>query len=64
MPLFQSMYEVRMIHRINDWNASVQYLAPDARTARKWAAAKMAYPNDWLIVSARRMIKRPRSQAA
>ena len=48
------IYEVTLIHRTHDWDATLKYEAPNARTARTWALRKMAAPRDWLIVGARR----------
>lgn len=52
-------YKVKLIHRYNDWDATLQYLAPTAPTARKWALNKMSNPDDWIIVSARRVKETP-----
>lgn len=46
------VYEVKLIHRLHDWDAILKYAAPDAKTARKWALRKMATPPDWLITRA------------
>jgi len=48
------LYRVRFIHRQYDWDAEFQFAAPDAKTARKWAAMKLANQSDWLFVEARR----------
>lgn len=47
-------YIVHLIHKLHDWDATVRYLAPDARTARRWATSKMADPQAWLITSVKR----------
>lgn len=46
------LYEVKLVHRLHDWDATLKYAAPSAKTARSWALGKMANPRDWLIVSA------------
>lgn len=53
------LYEVKLIHRICDWDAVLTYEAPDARTARRWAKPKMAVPDEWIVVSARRLDRTP-----
>ena len=50
------LYEVKLIHRLHDWDAALKYEASDARQARKFAPSKMAAPRFWIVVSAR-MVK-------
>lgn len=45
-------YQVDLIHRVHDWDASLKFMAPDARTARRWALRKMAEPAAWVDVRA------------
>lgn len=47
------LYSIILIHRLHDWDASFKFQAPNARTARRWALAKLAMPGDWLVVKAR-----------
>ena len=47
------LYDIRLIHRQFDWNASFQFLAPNARKAREWALWKMKDEASWLVTSAR-----------
>ena len=51
------LYEVKLIHRVFDWDASFSYAAANARQARKWALYKLTHPENWLIVSAKRKTK-------
>ncbi len=54
MPI-RHLYEVKLIHRLWDWDATLRYSAKTARHARQFARIKMATPGDWLIVSAKRV---------
>ena len=51
------LYEVKLIHRLWAWDATLGFAATDARNARKWAVLKMADPGDWLVVTAKRVAK-------
>lgn len=45
------LYEVKLMNKINDWDATLRYRAPTRYMARKWSTAKMRVPAEWLIVS-------------
>lgn len=51
------LYEVKLIHRVCDWDCSFTWAAPDAKTARRWVTYELSKPDDWLIVSAKRKTK-------
>lgn len=50
---FRRVYRVRFIHKTFDWDADIVLPAADAKDARRRAPGKLAYPREWLIVSAR-----------
>lgn len=49
------LYNVHCIHRRNDWDATFEFKAPDAKTARKWALNKLAEADMWIVVRAKRV---------
>lgn len=49
------VYEVKLIHRLWDWDATLRFAADTAKNARKFALLKMADQDQWLIVSAKRV---------
>lgn len=49
-------YEIELIHKAHDWDATFTMHAPNKKGAENFAKAKLAAPADWIVTSVQRAI--------